>query len=351
MQNTKTLFRQFRKLIAPNLAAVLLIGCIPAAAQEHTFDIQTHVNSAEVIVVGLVQTRFQAGTGEMEIRGRNFTSRVFQAELRVDRVLKGRSVPRQLRLSFETPVSPAGSLGYKGLVAQSYVLVFLKRTERQFALANPFLPSFPAVPHVQDAPSADPLAAVLHELDSVIESPVIAAPEKIGLIYRLGATPSEVAAAILRQHLESKDVSIRASVVAALLEQRDLAALAVAEKLLLKPPEDIPKYLITNISSAIARYVTDDAAIPPLRRLLAAADAHTRRAAALALRNTQSPRALPSLVLALDDSDQEVRYYAVIGLAEITGDSEWRPLMDEFGTEEATYISHWRQWAAANVSE
>ena len=71
-----------------------------------------------------------------------------------------------------------------------------------------------------------------------------------------------------------------------------------------------------------------------------------RQAAAHALRDTRSQRALAALILGLYNSDFEVRYYAVIGLAEITGTPQWRPLESDFKARESEYLTYWKSWGA-----
>ena len=75
--------------------------------------------------------------------------------------------------------------------------------------------------------------------------------------------------------------------------------------------------------------------------------ARARRAAASALRHTEADSAIASLLQALEDTDQEVRYQAVLGLATITGETEWGPSLDSFAREEQRYLAHWRQWTKA----
>jgi HEAT repeat protein len=83
--------------------------------------------------------------------------------------------------------------------------------------------------------------------------------------------------------------------------------------------------------------------------LLRSSDVNVRRAAAAALRNTQNRAAIPSLAQgALQDSDREVQYEAVIGLAEITGmNGDWAPTYGAFLKEPQRYVDHWRECAKA----
>ncbi len=70
-----------------------------------------------------------------------------------------------------------------------------------------------------------------------------------------------------------------------------------------------------------------------------------RRAAAHALREIRTDAAKGPLSAALNDSDQMVRYDAVLGLSEINGDFSHAPSVDLFKREERKYLSYWRERA------
>ena len=89
--------------------------------------------------------------------------------------------------------------------------------------------------------------------------------------------------------------------------------------------------------------------MPSLTRLLGAQETETRRAAAAALAHSGSRAALEPLSLALNDADAQVRYNAVVGLADLTGQSDWRPNMDVFQSEEDKYLAHWKDWALKRI--
>jgi hypothetical protein len=283
---------------------------------------------------------------DVEIAGRSFPAGVFTADVHVDRTFKGGPIPESILVRFTMPISPAGSVGYSGLEAPEYRILFLRRSDSNFELANPFTPPLPAIPQTERPGSADVLDAVISELSSVLASPEVPETLKLGVLYRLGATSSHAVVEILRPFLSSPSVVLRAGTSAALLAQNYLPALEVAEKLLMNPPSSLPRYLLVNLSSEIGRSVRDDRAIPELSILLKAPEADTRRAAALALRNTGSNAAINALTIALHDSDPEVRYYAVIGLGEITNQPDWRPLMEDFMASEKKYTDYWLAWTA-----
>lgn len=71
-----------------------------------------------------------------------------------------------------------------------------------------------------------------------------------------------------------------------------------------------------------------------------------RHGAMDAIRRIRSPRSIPLLISRLDDSDNLVRYVALITLAETAGKDEgdYAPSMYLFDSKPEYYISLWKQW-------
>jgi len=103
-------------------------------------------------------------------------------------------------------------------------------------------------------------------------------------------------------------------------------------------------YLLSNLSAALMD-IKDTSAIPTLERLLSSSNSRTRLGAIVALRQMHSSKGIVSLVAALDDIDRDVRYEAVMGLAELTGQDSWRPAISVFQADEQRYLDHWKAWA------
>ena len=118
----------------------------------------------------------------------------------------------------------------------------------------------------------------------------------------------------------------------------------MVEDNLMNPSSNTEEYLLANLGYALEG-IKDPRAIPTLRRLLGARQVEARRGAAAALRNMRMADAIEPLLVALEDRDRDVRYQAVIGLAEITGQNEWGPSVDLFQHDEKPYLAHWREWA------
>jgi hypothetical protein len=324
---------------------------LPIVAQNMTFDLRQQTEEAQVVLVADIFSVQEVGKAEVRVGDKVLPADVFDAELHVDRILKGTNVQPRPVVRFTVPISPAGWVGYTNLDALTYRILFLKRAEDHFELANPSVAPLPAVKGSPQSKTADALESVLSELGAVLDSVHIFEQEKLGVIYRLGSTSEPAVIDILRPQLTNTSAAIRAAIASALLQQKYLPALQEAQNLLMAPPASVPSYLLVNLSSAVARYVTDDRAIPTLCVLLGAPDVETRRAAANALRNTRSPNAVSGLARALRDTDSEVQFYGVIGLAEITSQSEWRPLREEFKKNGRKYVDYWIQWTTAHLPQ
>ena len=333
------------------LCATVVLMCLASsagAAGGAAISLPELVDSADVIVIGRVQgVRESSSSADVEIRGKLFRAKVMIGEVVVDKIIKGNPGENKLIFHFSLPISPAGGVGYRGIPNESYRLVFLKRSEGDYDFASPYYPSFPAV---RDAPIQGETATdqAVSQMSMVVRSPHSSRDDKLAALFALQQVNTPVVSAALHDSLTTDDNVLRLSIAAALLERNDLSALEVGEDALTHPQPEVPTYILENLSSAISKGVKDEHAIPALSRILRKSpDAAARRAAAFALWATESRSAIKPLVGALADSDFEVRYYAVIGLAEITNQSEWRPLMDEFKSNEERYLKHWHDWATA----
>lgn len=154
---------------------------------------------------------------------------------------------------------------------------------------------------------------------------------------------TEPATLALRQAATSADLPLQLGANAALLWRNDISAFSSAVAVLLNPPAGADKVLLRRLAASVEG-VSDAAAVPLLNRLIRARDAFLRRAAASALRHTAVDAAINPLLAVLNDPDREVRYQAVIGLAELTGQYDWAPSIDLFQRDEQAYLSHWRTW-------
>jgi PBS lyase HEAT-like repeat len=228
---------------------------------------------------------------------------------------------------------------------------FLAESSGELRLADPYYPSVVAIPG-PETQGGTPIERVIDELGAVLESTKTPTEEKREAIFTLNSSKNPAAIRALRQFAEVKDVILRLSVAAALLEHNDISTLQFAEEALLKPDPALPPqlYLLHNLSYAISEGVKDERAVPSLTKLLHVRSVETRRAAASALMHTGATSAIDPLLTATDDSDSTVQYYAVVGLAEITGQTDWRPNGFAFTSDPQKYLAHWREFAKSRKS-
>jgi hypothetical protein len=299
------------------------------------------VDASDLVAVGEVSAVSDIGKTTMAIQGKDMSVDVMEAEMHVDRTIKG-TATQVIRFRF--PV-PGMGIGYKVLVANSYRVVLFKRRGQVLEFTNPFQPSFPAVStHV--GRNGTPFDLVVGEIAAALGSTTSSESDRVTAIWALRAVKTSTASTALKgAAFGNSGEIVKLTAVAALLARKDISVLPAAEEALTNPQTSVPDEIRQNLAAAIYEGATSEDAIPALTRLLRISDARVREASAHALRDTKSYKAIDGLALALSDSDFEVRYYGVIGLAEITGQNEWRPLEDDFKANENSYLDHWNTWA------
>ena len=91
--------------------------------------------------------------------------------------------------------------------------------------------------------------------------------------------------------------------------------------------------------------IRDQLMVPKLGELLASPSLLLRRAASRALRSIADPLSLGYLAPALNDSDADIRYNAMMAMARAAGaPSSWTPARDAFDRDATAYVQHWQNW-------
>lgn len=337
MKTAVTLFPRWISLL-------VLFGAITVAIPVPVLDVADLAERADLIAVGQIVSVTQENSQTVDIDGVPTPVHMTAGTMRVDQILKGTIDSSQLRFEFVLPDAP---LGYGGVSPGTYRIVFFKKARAGYSFVSPYYPSCVATPGVPRR-EAGLLENVSYQLEAVLLAPGTQVAQKEEALHELRTLRTPTATHALVRALQEKTTDLQLTAVAALLERNDLSGMQIAEVALTARPPTIPSYLLHNIAYAISQGVRDDRAVPMLKRLLRVPDTETRRAAASGLWHTGSSAAAPALAAALNDGDFEVRYYGVIGLAEIAGQREWHPNMDVFRSEEARYLEHWRDWARTN---
>jgi hypothetical protein len=306
------------------------------------------VEAADLILVGRVQSVRKVENATILLNGQQIPANMMQGEIVVERALKGDTALRKVVFHFSLPNAQSGGVGYAGVPNETPRLIFLSSSERDYDFTNPYHPSLPALSGIA-AQGQTSLERVISVLAGVMQARESSTAEKLEAVFASQGVKSQVLDKALQGALMTTERVLQLSIAGVMLERSDIAALPIAADALIHPSPGLPSYLFQNLSSSIARGVRDEGAIPTLTELLRKApNAEARRAAASALRDMGTQAATLPLGLALGDNDFEVRYFAVIGLAEITGQSDWRPLMEEFQAHQDKYLDHWRDWSRSN---
>jgi hypothetical protein len=110
-----------------------------------TISIKNLVELADLIIVGKVERVQQTGTGEVTFRDHTYKRLDFRAEITVDQTIKGDPAPSEFILSYSTPsMDGVGNVAEGGPLADTYRVVFLKKTPKGYAFASPYYAALPA---------------------------------------------------------------------------------------------------------------------------------------------------------------------------------------------------------------
>jgi HEAT repeats len=308
-----------------------------------TLDVASLTNQADLIVVGEAISVVDHGPTTIDFGGGPLAATDFIMDLRADQVIKGAPHGQTLTVDFTVPQTP---VGIQGVISGQYGMFFLSTAGSRFRFTDPMYPSLPAFPIVKVSPGSA-LNQVTSVLGQVLESTSASESDRLRVLDGLGRLKTDVSRATLRHALNSPSRGIQLDTARTLVASNDSAGLALVENALLHP-EGLSEQMVSNLAGSLAG-LKDPRSIPTLRELLKTHDQQITRSAAIALRQSGSAEALGPLSGLLGNSEERVRYYAVVGMGEITGQDEWTPAFDEFHDHEAKYLAYWRDWAQSNL--
>jgi HEAT repeats len=329
--------------IRAKLFACALLAATPGprlvGAPMHPIDVADLAVRADVIVLGqLASLRMaEATTAEAATK----SSRI-QGSITSDRLIKGSADGSTLRIDF------IASQGSMEVPSGQYGVFFLTQSRDSFEFTDqtyPFVPAYQGV-EVRPGPPLDQITAILGE--AVESTGQLTYSERERALDALRRLRTESSGAFLRRALQRASGDFKVEIARSLVARNDIAGFSVVTEALLHSP-GLPGTTVANLAGSLAG-LKDARAIPGLTQLVESGNPYIRLNAARALRQTGSPAALRPLSLLLNDADAQVRYYAVVGMGEITHQDEWTPALDEFRAREDRYLTHWRKWAESNLS-
>ena len=330
--------------------AVLMLGmtavglpCVLAAPLPVP-DVQSIAQRSDLIVVATVDRTDVVGTSTVSVGDHAVGAKVVQAQLVISSVLKGYVSANRLPIQYAVPTVP---IGYRSLaVGQVRVLFLAVKDDGGYTFANPYFPSMPGNAGANLGDS-DITGKLLDEEQSVLTSGESIDPDKTEAVYAISLIKDARAVGALLPGLSDPSIAIRLEVAGELTTHNNVNGASVSCEALLEKPNGVPAYVFHNLRVGIRDGVKDAQMVPCLAQLLHSKDDSSREAAASALRHTHCSAAVNPLALALDDPDEQVRYQAVGGLAEISGQTRWRLNLIEFHSDGERFVQHWKAWVSS----
>ena len=112
---------------------------------------------------------------------------------------------------------------------------------------------------------------------------------------------------------------------------------------------DVVKFAVDSIANSMESHIRSAKAVPVLTALLHSQRVAVRHAAASVLSDLASLDVVTPLAkVAVGDENQDVRYFAVLGLAKATRAAD-APTIAGFRRNEDEMLQFWRRWAASNI--
>lgn len=332
-------------LSAAWLCAILALAAKPAFASLRTeLDLPALCSEADIVAEGRISSVTRQGHPVISLPGAEVQGWSMVAVLDVGHVIKGATTSGTIRFTFALPA--VESFGYTGASAGLFGIFFLAGKGQSFSVLNPYHLFVPAAP----GPTPKAGGCLEQTLDGLANVFLVHGPSapdrwtRLRAVMALETVDGPSATAALKLASADPDPMISVWAISALIRRDDLPALKLAAEIHIEGPVPGVENLTARLGSAISG-VRDPKAVPLLLPLLNSTDVNIRRGAACALSVIRDNRGVRPLGQALYDPDHEVRYYAVEGLGEITGQNQWTPSIANFDQNEKKFLAHWRDWA------
>jgi hypothetical protein len=265
-------------------------------------------------------------------------ARVERGSIQVDQVLKGVPPSPTFTVDF---VVPEEFIGWIAPEERAFGLFFFRRTETEtLEFTDPYLTWIQTARGLTSRGDS-PLDRVVSILSTLLSIPDANIETKGNAIVMLQFSKSNASLLALRDSLSNPTLEVSARAAGALMWRRDASGLEIFKRVFLQG-QPVPKSLEQTLPNTLGD-IGDPNIIPDLEELSGSSSVYMRRGATFALMRMKSPKAVNALSKMLGDSDFQVRYNAVVGLADSMGENAWRPSLQEFKSDEIKYLSHWRE--------
>lgn len=302
------------------------------------FDLREAIATADVVVIGQFRRVEQVGSAfEKET-----SLHTYRFSFLVQENLKGGAsgeLPIELVVAGQlSPKLPAVPIGTK--------IVFLKKlSQGTYRFADEQISFLPMTGEALDH-SGQLYDVIVRELCNVIRDGSLTYQERRTAVAALADVSSKEVLSAFQALLKDRDPFLRRAAILNLLRRDDTEALNLAAGILLNEAPELTPHEKENLAAAIRIGVRSEQAIPILSKLAISPDVFTRRSVVMSLAEIHSTKIQVPLARALGDRDAEVQYWAIVGLANSTGEEQWMPSKDEYYNDPSKYITHWRSWTA-----
>lgn len=332
---------QYLLLALITIAVVVLASRRMLGVPIPMLDLDSLTSKSTLVVTGTVVSLKSGPSQQVSDASGRFEARSVEGSIRPEELLKGHLTSSVVPFRY---LLPRDFRGWRSVGLHQYALFFFNRGDDGF-----FHFTSPYYPYISVAPGglargSEPLVRVISVLSNTASNAKATDQQRLSAIRILASAQAPIAAARLRELLASGPLDLRVAVGSALLRKNNLSGLALVVNALLQRPPDVPKTIIQDAVAAVGWAVTNPQAIPQIEELLASSDPDVRRAASSALMRIGSPVSVGALQSELRDPDFQARYFAVVALARIAGQPQWRPTIDQFRSNESKYLEHWETW-------
>jgi hypothetical protein len=316
---------------------------IPDAATARLFQASDVVVSGRVLSVETISEKAAGRPGKA------FTVRHLRARISVNDVYKGTVQPNGL-LSVEYDLDVPASGPRSSLSIDENAIIFLRAVDGStYTYTDRLAAAYrfdAAVPRTNQT-GLPGLEAVLTEIvsEGAGRDRLTAAEMLLGVDHLRSATLKA-----LGSNVDSKNPQLTVSIIAVLLNSgAQQNGIKLLSSYLQQHGNDADQPIELMTVGVLLSQVGDEQFITEMEEMSSSGISAIRLGAVEALRNMRSSKAAQTLVNRLDDPDPDIRYVALMGLAEtFDKHGDYAPNMRVYEGNATFYVDLWKAWASAS---
>ncbi|HXR38496.1 MAG TPA: HEAT repeat domain-containing protein [Terracidiphilus sp.] len=263
--------------------------------------------------------------------------------MQTQKAIKG-TVEPILEIDYSLPVTP---IGWRNIQEHETGVLFLTRQSERLIFADPYHPMVVASTGSEcDGSTAyETILGCIRAAALDQSAPSSRRLDALWILSKVSDPSANVAP--LTPLLADRDKDLRYATAALFMSRGNVNGLAAIYLDLSRAQETdapTPGMLLHALSQASLQ----PDALPYLTTLLACGPPDVRKAAALALRNTNSQSAIPDLLGALDDPNSGVRFNVTLALTHITKQYGLGAVRNRPQGGDTEQIDAWKRWAATH---